>query len=265
MGERASESRWTETGREQRVGGTYPQPRLGTLGVAVTPPTPLITVAQSPRDALAATRTTGRGMAPRIIGISRNSKGIKWSFGLPSFRTTLADVHSITFEHRYLLCRTFPSPSRLPPPFLSLSLSLFFSRFPALALTPSLPITGAPASLSLSHSYPLYTRECTPEARFKDRHASTFSYANVHFGGPATDTASTPSFGLFCASRIPVFRSFFLSLSLLQIHSSLPSRSRSLLHSALLRGRRLSMSRDIEREKERDGRRENSRNVKSVS
>lgn len=157
-------------------------------------------------------------------------------------------MHSITFEHRYLLRRTFPSRpplylsplapsislSRYPSFAVSLSLSLSspFSR--ALALTPSLPVTDTPTPLShscLFLSYPLYTRECTPQAKFKDRHASTFSYTNVHLEGPAGTTDTTPrrlhhpsSSSSRRVSRFsPLSFSLFLSLSLslLRTHSSL--------------------------------------------
>lgn len=78
-------------------------------------------------------------------------------------------MHSITFEHRYLLCRTFPSQ---PPLYLCplAPVSICFSRYISLFLflSPVFPRSRSNAlpagnrrpdfSLSLSLSYPLYTR-----------------------------------------------------------------------------------------------------------
>lgn len=182
-------------------------------------------------------------------------------------------MHSITFEHRYLLRRTLPSR---PPLYLTpLAPSTSFSRYPslslslspslsppfsrALALTPSLPAADAPTPLSHSCplSNPLYARECTSEAKFKDRHASTFSYTNVHLGGPAGTTGTTPrclhhpssSSARRVSRSSPLSFSLPLSLSLALLRTHFSSLSFALsLAVALAPAARPSSLADVERE-----------------
>lgn len=100
-------------------------------------------------------------------------------------------MRSITFEHRYLLRRTFPIiPLSLPARTVSLSLSLFLSfsisLFPVFSPSRSntLPIGNKHPDSCLSLFLSLYTK-CTLEAKFKGHHATTFSYTSVHLEGPA--------------------------------------------------------------------------------
>jgi len=187
----------------------------------------LIAVDRDREATLTATRR--EKAAPRaLIYISRKPKGVERSFGLPcSCETTPAVVHSITFEHRYLLRPAFPS--RPPSRPISLSLLPALSSLQRETLTPrssfSLPLSlslslSLPLSLSLSF-LPLHAR--TPEARFKDRHANTFFLHECPLGRSCGHdrhdaTASThPS----SSSAFPVSSS--LSFLLARSHSfSLP-------------------------------------------
>jgi len=155
---------------------------------------------------------------------------------------------------RSLSSQSYVPPATLYPP--ARRLSLFLSPVFPRSRSNALPAGNRRSGFSLPvlpFSYPLYTRECTPEARFKDRHASTFSYTYVHLGGPASTTDTTPRrlHHPLSSSACRVSRSFPLSLSLSRSPFGLtplyPSRSRSPLHSPLLRGHRLSMSREKSR------------------
>lgn len=176
-------------------------------------------------------------------------------------------MHSITFEHRYLLRRTLPSR---PPLYLTpLAPSTSFSRYPslslslspslsppfsrALALTPSLPAADAPTPLS--HSCLSFEPSlCT---RMHVRGEVKVTVTRVHFL-TRMSTSEVPRarrvrrHGVYTILRpllrvaypgLPLFLSLSLSPSLslsFGLTSPLyPSRSRSPLHSPLLRGRRL--------------------------
>lgn len=192
-------------------------------------------------------------------------------------RTCIASRSSIVIFSVVCSPPSHPSISPRSPPtipfsrYLSFSPLSLFSR--VLALTPSLPVTGAPASLFLSLpllslSYPLYTRECTLQARFKDRHASTFSYTNVHLGGPAGTTDTTPRrlHHPSSSSARRVSQSSPLSFSLPLAPSD--SLLLSILCALARRCTRPCCAAVVSRRRERDrgdGRRENLRNVKSRS
>jgi len=209
----------------------------------------LIAVDRDREATLTATRR--EKAAPRaLIYISRKPKGVERSFGLPcSCETTPAVVHSITFEHRYLLRPAFPS--RPPSRPISLSLLHALSSLQRETLTPrssfSLPLSlslslSLPLSLSLSF-LPLHAR--TPEARFKDRHANTFFLHECplgrscghdrHDATASTHPSSSSAFPVSSSLSFLLARSHSFSLPLPFSWPSLPlSLSLSLSLSRLL-------------------------------
>lgn len=114
------------------------------------------------------------------------------------------------------------SPSCISlPATLSISPVPFLSLVPALLLlTPSLP----------DSSWFLSLHAKTPETRFKNRHASTFSYTNVHFRGPAGTISTTPR-RLHILRPLLCFPFPSLSFRLARSHSLSLSLSLSLLTS----------------------------------